>query len=415
MSVTTGGRRHFLKLLGAAGAGAWLQAQTGPAWSKSTSSGEKNKTIQIAGLGPLSGPYASDGEHTIAGGKIEVEHLGRVLNRKLHYLSYDTKTDVATAKRLVTSAMQDQNVKFFLGAASSAVALAVEDVTNTHHGVFITSVGSDSVTGKNCKKSTFRWSLPAYGAVRETIIPLLKQDSSLKRWYAITPHYVFGESLLKNSKEVLQQNGAELVGNSYHSLNQTDFTSYILNAVAAKPDVLLLLNFGSQTITTIKEALSYGLKNKMKILAVWGGGLEQYKAIGAGAMEGLYFGCQYYHGIDTPANEKFVKLAKQKLDTVPDYPMAVGYVGAQLLTLGMKKARSADPAAVIDALEGLEYDGLTGQEKIRAADHQADKQYYLLKGKSKEKMQNEADYMDIVSHGSSLISLHDSACHMQGW
>jgi branched-chain amino acid transport system substrate-binding protein len=407
------GRRNFLKLLGAAGAGAWLQTQAGTVWA--APSGDKNDIINLAGLGPLSGPYASVGEDTIAGGKVEAARVNSVLNKKLHYLSYDTKADVATARRIVTEAMQNKNVKFFFGAASSAVGLAVEDVTNTHHGVFITSVGADAVTGSNCKKSTFRWGLPTYGAVRETVLPLLKKDPSLKRWYAITPNYVFGQSLLANCKEVLSHNGAELVGNSFHSLDQTDFTSYILNAVAAKPDVLLILNFGSQTVTTIKEAISYGLQNRMKILTVWAGGLRQYEALGSEAIEGLYFGCQYWHGIDTPTNKAFVKLTKQQLGMVPDYSMAVGYVGIQLLSLGMKHAHSTAPSAVIEALEGLQYDGLTGKETIRSADHQVVKQYYLLKGKPKGKMKDKADYVDIISHGAAVPPLHGSHCQMKAW
>lgn len=374
-----------------------------------------SKAIKIGAIDPLSGPYAQVGMDGIKGGKIEAKHLGKLVGRSIDFLSYDSKGEVAQSRRIINSAMRQHDVKFFFGAASSAVALAVADVTNQNHGVFITGAGADEITGSECKKSTFRWSLPTYGAVRETVLPLLKSDSSLKRWYTITPNYVFGQSLLKNCKQVLKENNAELVGNSFHSLNQTDFTSYIENAMAAKPDVLVILNFGSQTTATLKEAISYGVKKRMKILTVWAAGLDQYEALGPDSMEGLYFGCQYWHGIDTKVNKTFVDTVMKETGAPPNYPMALGFVGFQLLGLGMKKAGSTEPEKVIAALEGMTYDGLTGRERVQAEDHQVLKQYYLLRGKAKDKMSNKFDYVDIISHGASVVPVGESACRMQSW
>ena len=77
-----------------------------------------------------------------------------------------------------------------------------------------------------------------------------------KRWYTITPQYVFGEGLLSAAKNVFKEKGIEHVGNSYHSLSEKEFSGYLTNAMAAKPDVLLLLNFGSQSSDTLRQAVS---------------------------------------------------------------------------------------------------------------------------------------------------------------
>lgn len=403
-------RRNFIKLIGATGLGLTSVGVSGLAEAAGSM-----KQIKVAGVGPLSGAYAQAGIDMLNAAAIESKDMGNLLGRPIDYVKLDTKLEVAQARRLVTEAMNQKNTKFFFGGASSAVALAVAAVTNQNRGVFITGAGADEITGKDCTTSTFRWSLPTYGAVRETVLPLIKENPKLKRWYTITPNYVFGQSLLKNCKQVLKEQGLELVGNSFHSLSETDFTSYIENAIAAKPDVLVLLNFGSQSTTTLKEAISYGIKSRMKVLTVWAAGLDQYEALGADAMDGLYFGCQYWHGIDTPVNKMFVKSIKDATGAPPNYPMSLGFVGFELLKLGMTKANSTDPVKVIKALEGLKYEGLTGEETIRAADHQAIKQYYLLKGKPKGKMKDKFDYVDIVSHGSSLIPLKDSACKLRAF
>ena len=67
---------------------------------------------------------------------------------------------------------------------------------------------------------------------------------------------------------------------------------------------------------------------------------------------------------------------------------------------------------MIGQLEGLKYTGLTGEEEIRAADHQVIKDYYLLKGKAKAAMAGKDDYVDIISAGKSFLSAEESGCKM---
>ncbi|MFX5562751.1 hypothetical protein ABTD73_20070, partial [Acinetobacter baumannii] len=68
--------------------------------------------------------------------------------------------------------------------------------------------------------------------------------------------------------------------------------------------------------------------------------------------------------------------------------------------------------AVIAAMEGMKYEGLTGTEEIRKGDHQVIKNYYLLKGKAKAKMANKNDYADIVSSGKSFLPLEKTQCKL---
>lgn len=408
-------RRGFLRIAGAAGvAGSFALAGCSSAAMSGAGQGTQGiETITIAGLSPLSGAYAQTGIDTNMIGKLVADARGKLLGQTLNYTPVDTQGLVDEAQRVVTNAMQTKDVKYFFGVASSSVALSVGSIINTNGGVFLTSVGADEVTGSSCNRGMFRWSVPTYGAIRETVIPMLKEDPTLKRWYAITPNYVFGQSLLDNAKAVLPQYGAELVGNSFHSLDETQFSSYIANAVAAKPDVLLLLNFSAQNTNTLKEAISFGLKEKMKILSVWATGLDQFEALGAEATEGLYFGSQYWHEVDTPENKKFVKLVRDATGKPPNYPIAAGYAEINLLLDAINKAGSAeDPAKVIKALEGYEYAGLTGTEKIRADNHQVEKDYYFLKGKAKSQMKDEWDFVDVMSSGKSFLPVGQTGCKL---
>ncbi|MGV2837566.1 branched-chain amino acid ABC transporter substrate-binding protein, partial [Pseudomonas shirazensis] len=69
----------------------------------------------------------------------------------------------------------------FQGCTLSSSALAVSKEINKAGGVFMTPVGADEITGKDCNSSTFRWSVPTYGAIRETLVPLIKLLPEAKR------------------------------------------------------------------------------------------------------------------------------------------------------------------------------------------------------------------------------------------
>ena len=96
----------------------------------------------------------------------------------------------------------------------------------------------------------------------------------------------------------------------------------------------------------------------------------------------------------------------------PNYSFAGSYIISKLLLDAAAKAGSAEGSAVIGQLEGLKYTGLTGEEEIRAADHQVIKDYYLLKGKAKDAMTGKDDYVDIISAGKSFLSAEESGCKM---
>ena len=369
-------------------------------------------TLQFACPVPMSGPFAANGKYADLGMKLAIEQYGKVLGQPLAYTVLDTEGKPATAVRRVQEIAQQKNARFFAGGILSSEALAMGKEVQKADGIFITTAGADEITGKDCNDATFRWSVPTYGAIDQTVRPLIQMMPKAKRWYTITPQYVFGDGLLSAAKAIFKEKGIQHVGNSYHSLNEKEFSGYLTNAVAAKPDVLLILNFGSQSSDTLRQAVSFGMKNNCTILLAWASGLEQFESLGADLCEGVYFGAQYWHDIDSPLNRDLVKRSNAAFKANPNYSLAGSYICTKILLDGIVKAGTVDPKKVVATLEGMKYDGLTGPEEVRKGDHQVLKNYYLLKGKAKNKMKNADDYADIVSSGQSFLPLDKTGCKM---
>ncbi|MEG2046937.1 MAG: ABC transporter substrate-binding protein, partial [Comamonas sp.] len=372
-------RRHFLQLsaLGAMpaslglGSSVWAQAQN---------------SIQFGCPVPMSGAFAANGKFADLGMKLAIEQYGKALDLPLAYTLLDTEGKPATAVRKVQESSQQKGARFFAGGILSSESLAMGKEVEKAGGVFITTAGADELTGKDCNNATFRWSVPTFGAIEQTLRPLLAELPKAKRVYTITPQYVFGDGLLTAAKNILKEKNVEHVGNSYHSLTEKEFSGYLTNAAAAKPDVLLILNFGAQSSDTLRQAVSFGMHKNMTILIAWASGLEQFESLGADLCDGVYFGAQYWHTVDTPLNKDLVKRTQDKFKYNPNYSLAGSYICTKLLIDAIIKAGKVDQKSVIAALEGMKYQGLTGEEEVRKADHQVLKNYYLLKGKAKSKM-----------------------------
>jgi branched-chain amino acid transport system substrate-binding protein len=164
------------------------------------------EVVEIGVDSTFSGAYAVFGDLSMKAAQLAIDEFGnKILGKPVKPYAIEDESKPGVGARKVREAIESRGMKFFVGAVSSAVALAISQVVNEKKAVFITSVGADDITGKACNLYTFRWSVPTYGAIRQTIIPLIKKFPGAKRWYTITPDYVFGHSLLKNAEEVFKE------------------------------------------------------------------------------------------------------------------------------------------------------------------------------------------------------------------
>jgi len=131
-------------------------------------------SVQFACPVPMSGAFAANGKYADLGMKLAIEQYGKVLGEPLAYSVLDTEGKPATAVRRVQEIAQQKNARFFAGGILSSEALAMGKEVQKAGGVFITTAGADEITGKDCNDATFRWSVPTYGAIEQTVRPLIQ-------------------------------------------------------------------------------------------------------------------------------------------------------------------------------------------------------------------------------------------------
>lgn len=369
------------------------------------------ETLTFCEAVALSGSFAEIGRALQTGFQLGAKMAERRTGLACRALSLDSEGNAGKTIRLIQEQMQ-AGVRHFLAGTTSVEGVAASAEVAKGGGTLLTSIAAEEITGSHCNRATFRWSTPAWGVARETIRPMAAMFPTARRWYTITAKYVAGDDILSNARQVFAEMGIEHVGNSYHSLTETEFSGHLTSAAAAKPDVLYLINFAGQSNATLRQAMEFGLKRRIKVVLAWGMGLSQYQELGSEVLEDVYVGCQYDHSIDSPENKRMVEAFKGELGIYPGFTHVVTYHAWQVLALAAKKAGSTEPGAVIAALEGMPYEGPTGDEVYRAFDHQCLKNYYLLRGKAPKAKKFADDYLEVVSAGKSYLDQSHSLCKM---
>jgi branched-chain amino acid transport system substrate-binding protein len=149
--------------------------------------------------------------------------------------------------------------------------------------------------------------------------------------------------------------GGTVLGNSLAPLGTTDFSSYLIQAEQAKPDVLVNLTDGQDLVNSMKQAVQFGLQKKFAI----GGGLSELEVLRSLPKEaklGWWTLEWWWDQPNTPHVKDWVA-TYQKSYTDGSYPSArtwFGYAGLHALALGAAKANSVDSVKLARALEGLE-------------------------------------------------------------
>jgi branched-chain amino acid transport system substrate-binding protein len=107
-------------------------------------------------------------------------------------------------------------------------------------------------------------------------------------WYFITADYAFGHALERDTGNFVKKAGGSVLGAARTPFpGTTDFSSFLVQAMAAKPKVIGLANAGSDTINCIKQASEFGLTKRGFKLASLLMFLPDVHALGLETAQGL--------------------------------------------------------------------------------------------------------------------------------
>jgi branched-chain amino acid transport system substrate-binding protein len=331
--------------------------------------------IKVGVVTPLSGTYAPIGKQVRWGAELAVKEInaaGGVNGRPFELLFEDEEANPPVAVRKAEKLLQQDKVDLLTGTVNSGSTLAVGQVADRNDRILVTTVSyAPSITGAQCSANVFRVNANAYMQSNALTSWLIKNAPG-KRYFFIGPDYEMGRSTISAFQDDVKRLGGTDVGATFPPLGAKDFTPYVGQIRAARPDVIMTATAGNDTVRLLTQLKEYGILNDKLTLAGAAGAVTQ-ENLGAmgGAGEGFLSAAGYSTDIDTPANKKFVPTFKKEFQHDPDLFAADTYGLFYLFKQAIEKVGSTDTAKVRAAMEDAAWETPQGTKKIRKGDHQA--------------------------------------------
>ena len=405
MSKSNITRRGALRT-GAAGLGA-LAAPTVFAGAASAFTNAPTGSSVTFGFNvPQTGPYADEGADELLAQQLAVEHLNGqgdggclntfssralkgngVLGKKVEFVTGDTQTKSDAARASAKSMIEKDGAIMINGGSSSGVAVAVQGLCQEAGVIFMAGLThANDTTGKDRKANGFRHFFNAYMSGAALAPVLANEMGGDRRAYHLTADYNWGwtqEESIVASTEAL---GWETVETVKTPLASTDFSSYITPVLNSGADVLVLNHYGGNMVNSLTNAVQgFDLLSKQvngkdfKIVVPL---YSELMASGAGGnIKGVLGSMNYNWQLPNAGSKAFVKSFGEKYGKPPSNSAQTCYAQVLLYADAVERAGSFDPCAVVEALEGFEFDGLgNGKTLYRAADHQCFKDVLVVRG-----------------------------------
>ncbi|MGH7070259.1 MAG: ABC transporter substrate-binding protein [Acetobacteraceae bacterium] len=412
MSFMTLGRRQLLGTAAMAGAAALVYPAKG-------TFAASEKPVVIGMVDPLTGTYAALGKSDVNGARLALKHvnakggiLGRPVVLKVEDTGASPEIGVQKARKLVHA----EGANFLMGCVSSAVALAMNEASEELNTLYVDTGGHvDSVTGNLCKWTTFRTCSTTWMLTAGDFGTLFKKFG--KKWFFVTPDYAFGHSLYHDYRAQLLKAGGTVAGNALSPLGATDFSSYLIQAKATHPDVLIVLVDGEDLVNCMKQAIQFGIQKDMTIAGAMQE-LEDLEALPEAARIGWWVFEWWWDQPNQPGVKEFVaEYTKMVPGKYPSARSWFGWTTLHAITAAANKAKSLDTLKVVRAMEGLELpEDIILQPNnpvYRAGDHQLIANEYVGYVLQHGKYPDLFKVMDVVNGRSIAKSVAEDGCVMK--
>jgi branched-chain amino acid transport system substrate-binding protein len=351
--------------------------------------------VKVGVLSDWSSIYADiTGEGSFVAAKMAAEDAGPVLGRPVEVISGDHQNKADIGSVIVRQWYDTGGVDMVTDGGSSAVALAVEEVSREKHKpVLFNGPASSDITGPRCSPYAAHWNYDTYALAHVTGSAVVKAGGDT--WYFMGADYAFGHALERDTAAVVEQSGGKVLGAVYHPINTSDFSSFLLQAQASKAKIVGLANAGGDTINSIKQGSEFGIVaggQKFAALLMF---ITDVHSLGLKVAQGLQFTTAFYWDRDD-ATRAFSRRFIERVHHMPTMVQAGVYSATHHYLEAVKALGTKDPDQVMAKMREMPInDFMTKNGKLRI-DGRVVRDMYLVEVKKPDDSKEPWDYLKIA-------------------
>ncbi|PJO48149.1 urea ABC transporter substrate-binding protein [Brucella pituitosa] len=316
--------------------------------------------------------------HAIQLATEEINAKGGIAGRPIELVIYDTQSDNTRFQEFTRRALQRDKVDVIFAGFSSASREAYRPIVRQFDGF---AFYNNQYEGGVCDAN-----MVITGAVPEqqfsTLIPWMMETYG-KKVYTIAADYNFGQISAEWVRNIVKENGGEMVGEEFIPLGVSQFSQTIQNIQTAKPDVVVTLLVGTAQASYYEQAASANLKLPMASSVNVGQGYE-HKRFTPPSLANMHVTTNYIEEVDTPASKDFIERFHAKFPNEPyiNQEAANSYIAVNLYKQMVERAGGStkrDDLRKIIAEGDVCFDGPSGNTCLDPKSQHMSHTIYLAK------------------------------------
>ncbi|MBE2223398.1 MAG: substrate-binding domain-containing protein [Anaerolineae bacterium] len=293
------------------------------------------------------------------------------------YVRDDQSTPENTAT-VARELIEDVGVQVLVGTVSSGATATLQELARENQiPLIVAPAAANDITGVNFNEYTFRTSRNNYQDAVNLCEYLVTQYDTFVQ---IAPDYSFGYGGAQAFRDACTLFGGEFVADDiFAPADTTEFTPYMEEILNSGADAFLVTWAGGGFVPMMQAATDLGVFDEMSMGASFVDNvvLPAFFSNNIGNTSGILY---HYTAPDNPINDWLVEQTMSRFSVPPDLFDADGMNAALLLTEALKATGGdASAEAMIDAMEGMEFEGPKGTINIRPEDHVAIQDMYIVK------------------------------------
>lgn len=291
----------------------------------------------------------------------------------------DDQSDATMSATAARELIEGEGVDIIVGSVSSGVTATLQELARENEVILIAApAAANDLTGVNFNEYTFRTSRNNYQDAVNICEYLADEYSTFVQ---IAPDYSFGQGSAAAFRDACTLFGGEFVGDDiFAPADTTDFTPYmdpVLDAIDEGAEAFIVTWAGSGFIPLIQAANDLGVTDEVPVAAGFVDNVVMpiFFANSIGSTSGILY---HYTLADNEINDWLVEQTTERDGIPPDLFDADAFNAALLITEALKvTGGDASADALIEAMEGIEFEGPKGTIYIRPEDHVAIQDMYI--------------------------------------
>jgi branched-chain amino acid transport system substrate-binding protein len=298
-------------------------------------------------------------------------------NCPIEVLVRDDQSNPETTSTLARELIEVEQVDILVGTVSSGATATLQEIARENGIVLIVApAAANDITGVNFNEYTFRVSRTNY---QDAVNQCEYMTKEYQTYVQIAPDYAFGWGGAQGFRDACTFFGGEFVADDiFAPADTTDFTPYMEQILDSGAEAWIVTWAGGGFIPMMEAAQEVGVTDQMALGTAFINNalVPVFYGNAIGTTAGILY---HYTAPDNPINDWLVEQTVARYGVPPDLFDADG-MNAAIAVVEAIKATNGDTSgpALIDVLEGMEFDGPKGTITMRAEDHVAIQDMYIL-------------------------------------